>query len=131
MFDEGAYVFARDIGDRLEEGVSGQQHLTPHLTLVLLGGGSAGQAQELVEDLQRIEGRERTIQTHAQSDTKQCAKRLRKRLLDLQHELHADPVLDQPHHQVGLALEHLVVLPGERVGMLNGEVEVGGWTVGG
>ena len=47
---------------------------------------------------------------------------------DLQHELHADPVLDQPHHQVGLTLEHLVVLPGQSVGVLDGEVKVGGWT---
>ena len=46
----------------------------------------------------------------------------------LQHELHADPVLYQPHHQVGLTLEHLVVLPGQSVGVLDGEVEVGGWT---
>lgn len=40
----------------------------------------------------------------------------------LQHELHADSVLDQSHHQVSLALEHLVVLPGQRVGVLDGEV---------
>lgn len=31
--------------------MSGHQHLAPHLTLVLLGGGRAGQAQELVENL--------------------------------------------------------------------------------
>lgn len=44
---------------------------------------------------------------------------------DLQHELHADPVFNQPHHQVGLTLKHLVVLPGQRVGVLDGEVKVG------
>lgn len=47
---------------------------------------------------------------------------------DLQHELHADPVFYQPHHQVGLTLEHLVVLPGQSVGVFDGEVKVGGWT---
>lgn len=47
---------------------------------------------------------------------------------DLQHELHADPVFYQPHHQVGLTLKHLVVLPGQCVGVLNREVKVGGWT---
>lgn len=46
----------------------------------------------------------------------------------LQHELHADPVFYQPHHQVGFTLEHLVVLPGQSVGVFTGEVEVGGWT---
>lgn len=49
----------------------------------------------------------------------------------LQHELHADPVLYQPHHQVGLTLEHLVVLPGQSVRVLDGEVKVGSWAVGG
>lgn len=49
---------------------------------------------------------------------------------DLQHELHADPVFYQSHHQVGLALEHLVVLPGQRVWVLDGEVKVGGRTEG-
>lgn len=53
MFNQGADVFARDVGDGFKEGVSGQQHLTPHLTLVFLGRGSAGETQELVEDLQR------------------------------------------------------------------------------
>lgn len=43
---------------------------------------------------------------------------------DLEHELHADPVFNQPHHQVSFTLEHLVVLPGQRVGVLDGEVEV-------
>lgn len=46
---------------------------------------------------------------------------------DLQHELHADPVFYQPHHQVGLTLEHLVVLPRQCVGVLDGEVKVGSW----
>lgn len=54
----------------------------------------------------------------------------KKKLVDLQHELHADSVLYQPHHQVGLALEHLVVLPGQRVRVLDGEVKVWGWTKG-
>lgn len=49
-------------------------------------------------------------------------------LINLQHELHADPVFYQPHHQVGLTLEHLVVLPGQSVGVLDGEVKVGCWT---
>lgn len=53
MFNQGADVFARDVGDGFKEGVSGQQHLTPHLTLVFLGRSSAGETQELVEDLQR------------------------------------------------------------------------------
>lgn len=52
------------------------------------------------------------------------------KLVDLQHELHADSVLYQPHHQVGLALEHLVVLPGQGVRVLDGEVKVWGWTKG-
>ena len=47
---------------------------------------------------------------------------------DLQHELHADPVLYQPHHQVGFTLEHLVVFPGHRVGVLDREVKVWSWT---
>lgn len=29
---------------------------------------------------------------------------------------------------MGLTLEHLVVLPGQCVGVLDGEVKVGGWT---
>lgn len=52
----------------------------------------------------------------------------RKMLVDLQHELHADSVFYQPHHQVGFTLEHLVVFPGQCVGVLDGEVKVGGWT---
>ena len=47
---------------------------------------------------------------------------------DLQHELHADSIFYQPHHKVGLTLEHPVVLPGQGVGVLNGEVKMGGWT---
>lgn len=47
---------------------------------------------------------------------------------DLQHELHADPVFYQPHHQVCLTLEHLVILPRQCVGVFNGEVKVGSWT---
>lgn len=43
---------------------------------------------------------------------------------DLQHKLHADSVFDQSHHQVSFTLEHLVVLPGQRVGVLDGEVQV-------
>lgn len=42
----------------------------------------------------------------------------------LQHELHTDPVLDQPHDQVCLALEHSVVLPGQRVRVFDGEMQV-------
>ncbi len=53
----------------------------------------------------------------------------RKTLVHLQHELHADSVLYQPHHQVRLTLEHLVVLPGQRVGVLDGEVKVWSGTV--
>lgn len=53
LFDEGSYVFTRDVGDGLEEGVSWQKHLTPHLTLVLLGWSCAGQAQKLVKNLPR------------------------------------------------------------------------------
>lgn len=45
---------------------------------------------------------------------------------DLQHKLHADSVFDQSHHQVSFTLEHLVVLPGQRVGVLDGEVKVWG-----
>ncbi len=52
MFNEGAYVFAGHVGDGFEEGMRGQQHLAPHLTLVLLGRGCAGQAQQLIENLQ-------------------------------------------------------------------------------
>lgn len=59
MFDERADVFAGDVGDGFEEGVSGQQHLTPHVALVLLGGSCAGQAQEFVEHLKN-----RTQQQH-------------------------------------------------------------------
>lgn len=29
---------------------------------------------------------------------------------------------------MGFTLEHLVVFPGQRVGVLDGEVKVGGWT---
>lgn len=47
---------------------------------------------------------------------------------NLQHEFHADPVFYQPHHEVSLTLEHLVVLPGQCVGVLDGEVKVGSWT---
>lgn len=54
MFNEGADVFARDVGDGLKEGMSGKKHLTPHLTLVFLGRGSTGEAEELVEDLRTI-----------------------------------------------------------------------------
>lgn len=43
----------------------------------------------------------------------------------LQHELHADPVFYQPHHQVGLTLEHLVVLPRQCMGMFDRKVKVG------
>lgn len=50
------------------------------------------------------------------------------RLVDLQHELHADSVFYQSHHQVGFALEHLVVLPRQRVRVLDGEVQVWGRT---
>lgn len=49
-------------------------------------------------------------------------------LVNLQHELHADSVFYEPHHQVGFTLEHLVVLPGQRVRVLDGEVKVGSWT---
>lgn len=52
------------------------------------------------------------------------------KLFDLKHELHADSVFYQPHHQMGLTLEHLVVLPRQSVGMLDGEVKVGGWAEG-
>lgn len=31
---------------------------------------------------------------------------------------------------MGLTLEHLVILPRQSVGMLDGEVKVGGWTEG-
>lgn len=55
MLDQGADVFARDVGDGLEEAVSGHQHLTPHLTLVFLGRGGAGQTQKLVKNLVRRE----------------------------------------------------------------------------
>lgn len=62
----------------------------------------------------------------------QITKKTRVKILlvvsDLQHELHADPVFYQPHHQVGLTLKHLVVLPGQCVGVLNREVKVGSWT---
>lgn len=34
--------------------MSGQKHLTPHLTLVFLRRGSTGEAEELVEDLWTI-----------------------------------------------------------------------------
>lgn len=51
-----------------------------------------------------------------------------KELVDLQHELHADSVFNQPHHQVGFALEHLVVLPRQCVRVLDGEVQVWSWT---
>lgn len=51
LFDERANVFARDVGDGFEEGMSRQKHLTPHVTLVLLGRGCACQTQELVENL--------------------------------------------------------------------------------
>lgn len=54
MFNQGADVFARDIGDGFKEGMSGQKHLTPHLTLVFLGRGSTGETEELVEDLQTM-----------------------------------------------------------------------------
>lgn len=47
-----------------------------------------------------------------------------KRFHYLQHELHADAVLNQPHNQVCLALEHFVVLPGQRVGVFDGEMQV-------
>ena len=53
MFDEGPDVFPRDIGDGLEEAVRGHQHLTPHVTLVLLRRGRAGEAEKLVEHLPR------------------------------------------------------------------------------
>ena len=49
-------------------------------------------------------------------------------VLNLQHKLHADPVFYQSHHQVSLTLEHLVVLPGQCVGVLDGEVKVWSWT---
>lgn len=52
LLDQRADVFAGDVGDGLEEGVGGQQHLAPHVALVLLRGRRAGQAQQLVEDLQ-------------------------------------------------------------------------------
>lgn len=52
-----------------------------------------------------------------------------RREADLQHELHADSVFYQSHHQVSFTLEHLVVLPGQRVGVLDGEVKVRGGTV--
>lgn len=42
----------------------------------------------------------------------------------LQHKLHADSVFDQSNHQVSFTLEHLVVLPGQCVGVLDGEVKV-------
>lgn len=126
MFDEGTYVFARDVGDGFEEGVSGQKHLTPHLTLVLLGRGCAGQAQELVENLQSTENsREVNSNQFGQLQKQKMEKEM---LVNLQHELHADPVLYEPHHQVGLTLEHPVVLPGQRVRVSDGEVEVGSWT---
>lgn len=51
-----------------------------------------------------------------------------RRETDLQHKLHADSVFDQSHHQVSFTLEHLVVLPGQRVGVLDGEVKVGSGT---
>lgn len=51
LLDQGADVFPRDVGDGLEEAVSGHQHLTPHLTLVFLGWGCAGQTQKLVKNL--------------------------------------------------------------------------------
>lgn len=55
LLDQGADVFSRDVGDGLEEAVSGHQHLTPHLTLVFLGWGCAGQTQKLVKNLVRGE----------------------------------------------------------------------------
>ena len=52
LLDEGTDVLARHIGDGLEETGGRHQHLAPHVRLVLLGRGSAGQAQQFVEDLQ-------------------------------------------------------------------------------
>lgn len=134
LFDEGSYVFARDIGDGFEEGMSRQEHLTPHLTLVLLGWGCAGQAQEFIENLQRTtENKEFKWRLHQFLFNSKCTlmkadKTNKKMVLNLQHKLHADPVFYQSHHQVSLTLEHLVVLPGQCVGVLDGEVKVWSWT---
>lgn len=48
--------------------MSRQKHLTPHLTLVLLGRSCAGQAQELVENLQDVE-EEKKKKTHTDKYT--------------------------------------------------------------
>lgn len=48
--------------------------------------------------------------------------------LYLQHEFHANSVFDEPHDQVGFALEHLVIFPGQCVGVSDGKVQVGSWT---
>lgn len=44
----------------------------------------------------------------------------------LQHELHTDAVLDQPHDQVSLTLEHPVVFPGQCVWVFDREMQVWG-----
>lgn len=99
--------------------MSGHQHLAPHLTLVFLGRGGAGQTEELVKNL--VSGEKSPFKNCVDS-----GQRRKRRGTDLQHELHADPVFYQSHHQVSFTLEHLVVLPGQRVGVLDGEVKVRG-----
>lgn len=54
-----------------------------------------------------------------------CMRKLNK-VPHLQHELHTDAVLNQPHDQVCLALEHFVVVPGERVWVFDRKMQVWG-----
>lgn len=104
LFDEGAYVFARDIWDGFEEGMSRQKHLAPHVTLVLLGWGCTGQAQKLVENLQEGSREDSRNTKNSDEDLRltliiaEAGDKKRLVVSNLQHELHADPVFYQPHH---------------------------------
>lgn len=66
------------------------------------------------------------VEKRAHLKSVDSGQRSQRRETDLQHELHADSVFYQSHHQVSFTLEHLVVLPGQRVGVLDGEVKVRG-----